>query len=96
MDVNTSPRKQYLLEDIFGLAVACPFDQGNPCKCPLHDLRTKSLRERYEWLNEASEESLRDILTFHEKCLDEKEKLRTTACTARFSEGTLRPVTAGK
>jgi hypothetical protein len=99
MNPNASPRRQYLLEEIFGLAVACPFDQGNPCKCPLHELRKKSLRERYEWLHELSEESMKDILTFHEKCLDGKEKIsvkiKTTVDAAQAAPGVIRPMTAG-
>jgi hypothetical protein len=77
MDASTNSRKQYLLEEIFGLAVACPFDQGNPCGCPLHELRKKSLQERYRWLRDLSDDKLREILIFHRKCLDEKEKSQT-------------------
>jgi hypothetical protein len=69
---KTSPLRHYLLEKVFGLAVACPFDQGNPQPCPLHELRKKSLKERYEWLRALSEEEVRNILSFHQKCLAEK------------------------
>ena len=92
--MDTSPRKQFLLEEIFGLAVACPFDQGNPCNCPLHELRKKSLQERYRWLLDLSEADLRDILTNHRKCLDEKEE--ANACCPQSSQEDLQPVTAGK
>lgn len=71
-ETKTSPLRHHLLEKVFGLAVACPFDQGNPCKCPLHELRKKSLRERYEWLRALSEEEVRDILIYHQKCMDDK------------------------
>jgi hypothetical protein len=70
---EVSSQRQYLLNEIFGLAVACPFDQGNPCNCPLHELRKKTLRERHEWLQALSEEDISNILTFHKKCLGEKE-----------------------
>jgi len=32
--------------------------------------------ERCEWLHGQSEESMRNFLTFHQKCLEEKENLK--------------------
>jgi len=94
MDARINSRKQYLLEEIFGLAVACPFDQGNPCECPLHELRKKSLQQRYQWLQDLSDDSLREILVFHRKCLDEKEELSAPVAAPQTSEADLRPVIA--
>jgi hypothetical protein len=94
--MHTSPRKQYLLEEIFGLAVACPFDQGNPCNCPLHDLRKKGLRERYEWLQSLSEEALFDVLGFHQKWLEKKENFKAPAYAPQAFEATLQPMSSGE
>ena len=97
MTARTCHQRQYLLEEIFGLAVACPFDQGNPCNCPLHDLRKQGLKERYESLQELSGEDMLKILIFHQKCLEEKEeiKIRPTVEAARAAAPIMQPVTAG-
>jgi len=58
-----------------GLSVECPFDGTNPCTCPLHEIRKKSLKERYEWAQKLSESDALNILTFHQVCLKEKETL---------------------
>ena len=69
--------ERYLLQkQVFGLSVCCPFDHGNPCACPLHGVRKMGVMERCEWLHGQSEESMRNFLTFHQKCLEEKENLK--------------------
>jgi len=66
--------QEYLLQkQVFGLSICCPFDQGNPCACPLHGARKMGIMERYKWLYGQSDESLLDFLTFHQTCLEEKE-----------------------
>jgi hypothetical protein len=72
-----SGSQKYLLQkQVFGLSVCCPFDQGNPCACPLHAVRQMGIMERFEWLHGQSEESMRNFLAFHQRCLEEKEKLK--------------------
>ena len=66
-------QKQILTSQVVGLSVACPFDGTNPCRCPLHDVRKRSLRERYAWVQSLSEAEAVTILTFHEACLLDKE-----------------------
>jgi hypothetical protein len=69
--------QRYLLHKrVFGLSVACPFDHGNPGACPLHEVRKMGVMERFEWLHEQSEEGMRNLLVFHQKCLEEKEKIK--------------------
>ena len=53
---------------VFGLAVACPCDQGNPIDCPLYEIRKMSLRQRHVWAHSQSEEDMRALLEHHEKC----------------------------
>lgn len=76
--LNESPsaQRQYLQVKVFGLSLACPFDQGNPCDCPLHEIRKKKLEEKIKWLNKLSDEGVLNILTYHQICLGEKENLK--------------------
>jgi len=64
--------KTELLAKVFGLTVACPSDQGNPCDCPLHEVRKLSLRERHEWARGLSEADMRVLIGYHEKCSTKK------------------------
>ncbi|MCE0499422.1 MAG: hypothetical protein LV481_15890 [Methylacidiphilales bacterium] len=73
ISTKTTDLSWYMRERVFGLSVACPFDQGNPCVCPLHEIRKLSIEERYKWVRELSNESMLDILHNHQKCLGEKE-----------------------
>ena len=68
-----SAQKDHVKTKIFGLSVQCPFSGTNPCVCPLHEIRKKGLRERLEWAERLSETEALNILTFHQKCLEEKE-----------------------
>lgn len=70
----------------FGLSVACPFDQGNPSTCPLHEVRKMNLKERYEWIQRLSDESTLHLLTHHQKCLGEKKSLGKHPPTAFYLE----------
>jgi len=58
---------------LFGLLVACPFDQSNPFHCRLYEIRKKSLKERYDWFAELSEENMLDLLVCHQRCLGGRE-----------------------
>jgi len=73
LNAKAGINRQYMKERVFGLSVACPFDQGNPCDCPLHEIRKKSIEERYQWFRGLSDERILEILTYHKKCLGEKE-----------------------
>jgi hypothetical protein len=62
-----------LMPKMIGLAMECPFDGTNPCTCPLHEIRKKSLAERLKWAQKLSEDDAFSILTFHKECLNQKE-----------------------
>ena len=72
----TNFQRIHFRDKIFGLSVACPFDQDNPCDCPLYEVRKKSMEERYAWVRELSDVRILSILTYHQKCLDEREDLK--------------------
>jgi hypothetical protein len=72
----TGSERHLLQKQVFGLSVCCPFDQGNPCDCPLHAVRKMGVMERFEWLHGQSEENMRNFLTSCQKCLEEKENLK--------------------
>jgi len=65
--------------DLVGLSVECPFDGTNPCTCPLHEIRKKTLRERYEWAQKLNKSDALSILFFHQDCLKQKETFRDKA-----------------
>jgi len=68
MSCLTSPSKRELEAKVFGLAMACPCDQGNPIDCPLYQIRKMSLRERHGWAHGLSETAMEALLDYHEKC----------------------------
>ena len=74
INAKTGGLRRYMRERVFGLSVACPFDQGNPCVCPLHEIRKVSIQERDKWVRGLSTERMLEILTYHQKCLGEKEQ----------------------
>ena len=58
---------------VLGLAVACPFTQGNPHECPLASLRERPLRERSAWVDALSAMQLVSVVKYHEGCLRLRE-----------------------
>jgi len=72
----TDSQRERLRDKVFVLSVACPFDHGNPCACPLHPVRKMGVMGRFEWLHELSDPRLLDIFAYHQKCLEEKENLK--------------------
>ena len=71
-EMSNSQRTSFQ-DRVFALSEACPFDGCNPSACPLHEIRKKSQRQRHEWAQALSEESVFNILVFHEVCLGKKE-----------------------
>jgi two-component system OmpR family response regulator len=69
----TDLQRQELKDKVFLLSVACPFDHGNPCACPLYPVRKMGVMERFEWLLEQSDPDLLDIHTYHKRCFDGKQ-----------------------
>ena len=53
---------------IIDLSDACPIDGSNPCACPLHEIRSKSQKEKFEWVHVLSDERVLQILAFHKQC----------------------------
>jgi hypothetical protein len=58
---------------VFGLTVACPYEQDNPSDCPLCPVRQRTLPERLAWVNELTEKQLINILQYHEFCLRSRQ-----------------------
>jgi len=71
---TTNSQEVDLRARVLSLSVACPYDQGNPRTCPLHEFRKMSSDEKYGRINELSEMSVRDLLAFHQTCLEKKTK----------------------
>ena len=59
---------------LMGLAVACPYDQGNPSDCPLCALRKGPMRERMSWVASLKDDEIARIYQFHLRCLEVKER----------------------
>jgi len=76
---NTGPLQSQLLSQVLGLSVACPFSQGNPCDCPLHEIRKSPFKTRMEWVKQLSEAEALHILEFHRGCLEQKEQRESDA-----------------
>ncbi len=58
-----------LRDDLWELAVSCPFDHSNPDDCPLFPLRKMRPKKRVLWLNALSEEDLGYLVAYHRVCL---------------------------
>jgi hypothetical protein len=77
----TPPGHRTLSEDsstrmrgrMYGLVVACPFDQCNPPDCPLCAVRKRPMSERFAWVESLAPGEMDDFLTKHGKCLHAKE-----------------------
>lgn len=59
--------------------MACPFEQDNPCDCPLHMLRKKALGDRLAWAKSLCDDELMKIATTHCICLEKKVDLQSKA-----------------
>lgn len=58
---------------VFGLVIQCPFD--DPVEtCPAFELRKLPTEEKFQIVNNLTEEQLDDIIAHHKKCLREREK----------------------
>ena len=68
----TVSQRYVLQKQVVGLSICCPFDQTNPCACPLYAVRKMGVMERFEWLHEQSEEDMLNVLAHHQKCLGNK------------------------
>ncbi len=58
---------------LFGLVMACPFDQSNPPDCPLYEVRQMNLRHRLAWVSHLSVEEVSEWVRAHRQCLRRKE-----------------------
>ncbi len=56
--------KSYLI----GLVFSCPYTEGNPEECKLHEIRKKAKAQQIEWFNSLSEEELQKIYDVHQNC----------------------------
>jgi hypothetical protein len=73
METIVSAQQKSLLEKMFSLSGACPFDGENPCKCPFHEIRKKDLENRLEWARSMSDDEIVSLFTHHLACLEEKQ-----------------------
>jgi hypothetical protein len=53
---------------MMGLLVACPVTQRNPDDCPLHEVRQRPMRERFEWLKQLSADECGALIGRHLAC----------------------------
>ena len=58
---------------VFGLTMACPYDQTNPVDCPLCRIRVKPVAERMQWIDGIPDDKLQQIVTTHLLCLQQKQ-----------------------
>lgn len=72
MEASVHSKRYELQKQVFGLSVCCPFEHGNPCVCPLHEVRKMRVMERYEWLHKLSDEDMLHILALHQTCMSNK------------------------
>lgn len=54
---------------LHGRILRCPLG-GNPCDCPLHDLRELPLEDRIAWLESKSDEEVIELYHLHNQCLE--------------------------
>lgn len=67
--VNRVQKPASLTMPLLGLLMACPFDQTNPGRCPLHWLRQESLEKRMVWLDNLSIAEAEVLMANHRHCL---------------------------
>ena len=73
---DTSSKTNALRAELALVALGCAYEDINPHACPLRDIRDKSLKERMEWLAEASDEAIHNIYIFCRICWEAKDKLK--------------------
>jgi len=61
---------------VLSLSYACPHNCGKPRDCPFSEIRKKNNYEKCQWIESLSQACLRDLITFHQKCLAKKMKLK--------------------
>jgi len=57
---------------LLGLTVACPYNLCNPVNCPLCDIRTLPMKERFQWVESLSIGEIESLLETHGSCLQKK------------------------
>lgn len=63
----------------YGLVIECPLNgDPNPSDCPLHDIRLLSIKERFEWVDQLSDEQCVWYYRYHQKCYSEKLLVQRT------------------
>lgn len=68
-NANLVSKPATLTMPLLGLLIACPFDQTNPGRCPLHWIRQESLDTRMAWLDNLSLSEAEVLLVNHRHCL---------------------------
>jgi hypothetical protein len=71
---NETVLRERLKADVFGLSVACPYDQGNPASCQLCEIRKTKLQDRLEWVRSLPFDDMVHIMTVHKDCLAYREQ----------------------
>jgi hypothetical protein len=82
MSTNTTHRPNSLENSstdlratMVGLCFACPFDQGNPEGCIFHEIRKRSMAERFAWVMHLDDSTKQTLCEKHDCCLSMKEKM---------------------
>ena len=55
-----------------GLVMGCPFDDELP-DCPLQSLRKQTPAERFNLVNDMTDDDLIHIVSYHKECLAQRE-----------------------
>jgi len=59
---------------LYGLVIACPFDQENPTHCSLHAIRKLSRIDRFTWIKSLAPTQISLCIAKHKTCLCKKNE----------------------
>jgi hypothetical protein len=68
MNVSGSVSIEAVRAKVVSLIIQCPID-GNPASCQIHDKRSLSFSEKFEWLKSLPDTELQKIYSIHCECL---------------------------
>lgn len=58
----------------YGLLMACPLGSDpNPRDCPFYETRKRPIAERFNWVDELSDEKCVEYYQYHIKCFTKKK-----------------------
>lgn len=72
--ISISANRDNINAIIFGLAMECPLDGGNPDDCKFYQLRKLSVKERWKYVRTMSLEEKFRAYHRHKECYNKKLK----------------------